>query len=79
MFKQKNLILARNIFITLGFMCLLLTLVFLLRFVTIRIEKNTLMQAPVEVSHRVLFISSYNPLYFTYESQKKGLSTWNRI
>ncbi len=73
MFKQKNLILARNIFITLGFMCLLLTLVFLLRFVTIRIEKNTLMQAPVEVSHRVLFISSYNPLYFTYESQKKGL------
>lgn len=29
---------------------------------------------PVEVNHRVLFLSSYNPLYFTYESQSEGLS-----
>jgi len=29
---------------------------------------------PVEVSHRVLFLSSYNPLYFTYESQTRGLN-----
>ena len=29
--------------------------------------------SPVDVAHRVLFISSYNPLYFTFDDQEKGL------
>lgn len=29
---------------------------------------------PAEVSHRVLFISSYNPLYYTYDKQAEGLA-----
>ncbi len=28
---------------------------------------------PIRVNHRVLFLCSYNPLYFTYEAQETGL------
>lgn len=36
-------------------------------------EKETTPELPSEVSHRVLFLCSYNPLYFTYEAQVTGL------
>ncbi|MCR5725079.1 MAG: bifunctional diguanylate cyclase/phosphodiesterase [Treponema sp.] len=32
-------------------------------------------EAPAKVSHRILFISSYDPLYFTYEFQRKGIES----
>jgi hypothetical protein len=44
-----------------------------MQFMMNTLEKKEEIQAPVEVSHKVLFIYSYNPLYFTYDSQIKGL------
>ena len=39
----------------------------------VRKEDNNTISEPVEVTHRVLFLCSYNPIYFTYESQSNGL------
>ena len=51
-----------------------LVIIFLVRFVASDTNsQQTRVHAPVEVIHRVLFLSSYNPLYFTYDSQVRGL------
>lgn len=71
--KRETLIKLRNTTISLSALSLVIAVVFFLCFVTTGIEKPAEVHAPVEVSHRVLFISSYNPLYFTYESQVRGL------
>ena len=71
--KRKILILLRNSSVALSVLCLLVAFVFLLRFITANIGKTNTVQAPVEVYYRVLFISSYDPLYFTYDAQVAGL------
>ncbi len=46
----------------------------LIRYVTSISNKEVVKeQVPIEVTHRVLFICSHNPLYFTYASQVRGL------
>lgn len=71
--KRETYTLLRNITLILSVPSLIFAAVLFLRFIVLGIEKPKAVQAPVEVSHRVLFISSYNPLYFTYESQVRGL------
>ena len=71
----KNLLhTLRTITLVLGIVCLLLAVILLLRFVARdNRETDSKIHAPIEVMHRVLFLSSYTPLYFTYESQARGL------
>ena len=73
MVRRKTLIILRNTFVTLSILCLFVALAFLVKFVAEGIEKKETIQSPVEVSHHVLFLSSYNPLYFTHDAQVKGL------
>lgn len=73
MVRRKTLIILRNTFITLSILCLFVALAFLVKFVAEGIEKKEEIQAPAEVSHHVLFLSSYNPLYYTHDAQVKGL------
>lgn len=71
--KRKTLIFLRNFSLWLSILCLLALLIFFLRFIVTGIDKKEVVKRPVEVYHRVLFISSYDPLYFTYDAQVKGL------
>ena len=71
--KRRTLIFFRNFSLWLSVLCIFVLFVFLLRFITNGIDKNDTIKPPAEVRHRVLFISSYDPLYFTYDSQVKGL------
>lgn len=71
--KRKTLIFLRNISLFLSVICLFILFIFFLRFIVTGIEKKEVVEPPVEVYHRVLFISSYDPLYFTYDAQVKGL------
>ena len=71
---REKLIYGRNISLILSIICLLSTVTFLLKFiVNSGAEKNVSINTPVEVSHRILFLSSYNSLYFTYEWQVQGI------
>ena len=74
MVKRKFLVLIRNIIISLSTLCLLLSLIFVIKFFAENKEQVPTTAKPVEVSHKVLFLSSYSPLYFTYESQIRGLN-----
>lgn len=71
--KRKTFIFLRNFFLSLSILCLFTLFILFLRFIKTGIEKTEAVRPPVEVQHRVLFISSYDPLYFTYNSQIKGL------
>lgn len=71
--KRKSLIFLRNFFLWLSVLCLFILFILFLRFIKTGIEKKESVKPPVEVQHRVLFISSYDPLYFTYDSQIRGL------
>ena len=73
MVKRETVIKIRSVTLSLIICCLILSAVFLMQFMMNTLEKKEEIQAPVEVSHKVLFIYSYNPLYFTYDSQIKGL------
>mgnify|MGYP002626268738 CR=1 FL=1 len=63
----------RSASIILSILCLIAAVVLLLRFVSHEKNENMREQVPAEVTHRVLFISSFNPLYFTYDAQVRGL------
>ncbi len=71
--KRKTLIFLRNFSLWLSLLCIFVLFIFLLRFIKTGIDTNDEIKPPAEVRHRVLFISSYDPLYFTYDSQIKGL------
>ena len=71
--KRRLYIILRNLVLGFIIFSLLLLSIFILRFVTTGIDNKNSLQAPVEVHHKILFISSYNPLYFTYNFQKQGL------
>ena len=63
----------RTASISVSTVCLIFAFVFLLNFVSIKDDVHEESQYPLDVSHRVLFISSFNPLYFTYDAQITGL------
>ena len=69
-FLQK----IRAIFIYLGFVCLVTSAIMIIRvFSQLRPKTVQAFHIPAEANHRVLFLCSYDPLYFTYEAQRKGL------
>ena len=72
--KRKSLVFLRNLSFSLGIFFVLLSLFFLSKLVLKSRNSNFAPSAPVEVIHKVLFISSYTPLYFTYEAQTNGLN-----
>lgn len=71
--KRKTLVLCRNSLVALSAICLLISLVFLFNFIAIEKKQKPTINTPTEVSSKVLFISSYNPLYFSHESIVSGL------
>ena len=71
--NRKILIFFRNFSLLVSILCLFLLFAFFLRFITTGIEKNGKPHPPAELYHRVLFISSYDPIYFTYDAQVRGL------
>ncbi|MBR1721798.1 MAG: diguanylate cyclase, partial [Treponema sp.] len=71
--KKMNLASLRTCFMALGFLSFFITVFFALRFIVAAKDTQIELHAPVEVSHRVLFISSNTSLYFTYDSQVSGL------
>ena len=62
----------RSILVLAGVILLELALVLLFR-ENSRLEDGDTQLQPAEVGHRVLFISSYDPLYFTAADQRAGL------
>ena len=72
--KKKFFNSARYILLVLSIACFVFAIFFLKRFVTSHSDSELIPVEPVEVEHRVLFLSSYNPFYFTYIEQVKGLS-----
>lgn len=70
---KKVLHIFRNGTAALSIVCMVTAVFLLLHMVWHEEEREIRAQTPVEVAHRVLFICSYNPLYFTYEAQARGL------
>ncbi len=56
-----------------GMVCLVLAVAFLLHFVTRNGSVPESARGSAEVRHKVLFLSSYNPLSFSYDAQVRGL------
>ena len=52
---------------------LLIAALFMLAMITQKDDNNSSVTEPTRVTHRVLFLCSYNPIYFTYEAQSNGL------
>ena len=71
--KKKDVLpYLRRFSVLLGSMFLVLAIAIL--GVSVAKERmNTMPTEPTQVKHRVLFLCSYNPLYFTYDDQIRGL------
>ena len=73
MVSKELRIFLRNCLSVLSVICLLAAIICLVNFVADEAKQKKTTEIHPEVTHRVLFLSSYNPLYFTYESQVRGL------
>ncbi|MBQ7563826.1 MAG: EAL domain-containing protein [Lachnospiraceae bacterium] len=73
--KQERILgRVRAIIIGVSIICLISAVFLIIRiFNNSLAEKEISVEAPAEVSHRVLFLCSYTPLYFTYDSQVAGI------
>ncbi|MBQ3670760.1 MAG: EAL domain-containing protein, partial [Treponema sp.] len=73
--KKKQLRNLRIGVIALSVLCLIFAVVMFSVFVlNTKALVESRVRAPVEVNHRVLFLCSYTPLYFTYDAQIAGLN-----
>lgn len=72
--KRKRYFFYRTVSIVLSVLCLLIAVVFLVKIVANSKSQELPEHTPVEVGHKVLFLNSYNTLYFNYEAQVKGLN-----
>lgn len=70
--RKKRLFYIRYTLSILGVLLLLASIYELIR-ISHSDELSSSVQRPAMVSHRVLFLCSYNPLYFTYNDQIEGL------
>ncbi len=52
---------------------MLIAALFMLAMIAQKDDNSYTVTEPARVTHRVLFICSYNPIYFTYEAQSNGL------
>ena len=52
---------------------MLIAALFMLAMIAQKDDEGSSITEPARVTHRVLFLCSYNPLYFTYEAQTNGL------
>ncbi|WP_407429547.1 EAL domain-containing protein [Treponema sp.] len=71
--KRHYFVFFRNNLIGLSIILFLCAFIFLVKSINTSKNNNLEPQAPVEVRHRVLFLSSYNPFYFTNGAQIRGL------
>ena len=71
--KRKFLGFLRLFTLSLSILCLFILFILFLRFIKTGISEKESIKPPVEVRHRVLFLSSYNSLYYTFDAQKSGL------
>ncbi|MBQ7678273.1 MAG: EAL domain-containing protein [Butyrivibrio sp.] len=72
--KQRRLSLLRWMLTTAGMLLIVLSVVWLILMVNRQQQGRPLeVEIPSETAHRVLFIGSYTPQYFTYESQAAGI------
>ena len=73
MVKRETLVKIRSATLFLSISSLIVAAVFLMQFMISSLEKKEEIQTPVEVLHKVLFLYSYTPLYYTYDAQISGL------
>ena len=73
MVKRETLVKIRSATLFLSISSLIVAAVFLMQFMISSLEKKEEIQTPVEVLHKVLFLHSYTPLYYTYDAQISGL------
>ena len=73
--KRTSYSRIRYAFLGGSILCLILAAAFIQRLVGNDLKNKAQVEAPIKVNHRVLFISSYDPLYFTYADQKSGLES----
>ncbi len=70
--KKNYLFYLRIVLTVIGVVCLITALVMLAYYIEDDNENKT-PENPSIVEHKVMFLSSYNPLYFTFYEQEKGL------
>ena len=71
--NNKNVIYAiRNGLIIFSTVCLFLSILLLLNYYRLN-QRQQKHRPPKEITHKVLLLCSYNPLYYSYESQIRGL------
>ncbi len=63
----------RYIFLTGSIICLVFALAFTPNVINSNAQTEDFLEAPKQANHRILFLSSYDPLYFSAESQRKGI------
>ncbi len=72
---RRILAILRMISVLFSVICLIVSVFLMFRMIASdrQVSEKDAVSPPVEVEHRVLFICSYNPLYFTYDLQIKGI------
>ncbi|MBE6005433.1 MAG: bifunctional diguanylate cyclase/phosphodiesterase [Lachnospiraceae bacterium] len=69
--KRKFLIITRGLFFLIGIVCFFITLIMLAYQLH---EKDALrIKKPLNTNHKILFLCSYEPMYYTYRYQMAGL------
>lgn len=72
--QERILSRIRTVLIVASVICLVLAAILIFRIFNSELtDEDIRVEAPAEVSHRVLFLCSYTPLYFTYDSQAAGI------
>ncbi len=69
--KRKFLIITRGLFFLIGIVCFFITLIMLAYQLH---EKDAFrIKKPLNTNHKILFLCSYEPMYYTYRYQMAGL------
>ena len=71
--SRKRLDQLGKIIAAIGIICLMASLTLFIKEYAVTTIGEQEITEPVDVEHRILFISSYNPMYFTYDSQIRGM------
>lgn len=72
-YSRKSLTMFRYLMLVASVICLLTSILFLRQFAIKDADDENKPAPPLHVSHRVLFLSSYDSLYFTADPIKAGL------
>ncbi len=72
--SREKLDKLRMFIMGMGILCLVISLFLLFRNFLLKSQETDVVSQPVDATHRVLFICSYDPHYFTHDYQIQGLT-----